>query len=451
MVTYLNKFGAKGYDGVWLFGLCGRRIAPMSNLAILARHMVLAFALIIMAFGEASAQSTLAVIAQAGFPYFASPQDIYNEPALRQFEFNMHLCERKQMASWHGLNFLQFILPNGKVVYSESSFQSSLGRDPAGDQRCESNEEQFARRAESTAPPSEAYPKTTKDVTVEQKAVPDFFHRYVMKQLRASQGGTSGAVATSSPQGGAESGIMPDSSVGSSMQADIAEFLAAHPSFASTDPSASQILTKNRIGNFFYGRYFADRSVEIPDIKAWSDKKSSQDFVRARRWYQLEGAQLKSEYPGVYSCGGVSLQGIVIPCRSEQSKALGYVENMIRLCDHQLSPSGFAGEESAKEDLAQKVPKCDDQRVFSQLYRSIARSPRGIAGGLRMTGISQITEAGDTDTATMRVCYAMGAFNNGEKLIRYTYEFVSKGLFEINIVFPGPLESIVYLEKYMGK
>jgi len=104
---------------------------------------------------------------------------------------------------------------------------------------------------------------------------------------------------------------------------------------------------------------------------------------------------------------------------------------------------------AAKENLAKNVPKCDDKQYFTQLYGSVAQSPSGLAGGLRMTGISQIEEAPDADTATVRVCYAMGAFNDGKKLIRYTYEFVDGKHFEINIVLPGPLESLIYLGKHM--
>lgn len=89
--------------------------------------------------GEASA-TTLAVIAQVGFPYSASPQDIYRKPPLGQVGFNDHLCLKKEMLTWNGLKFLQFILPSGKTVYAENLLfqQGSLARDPAGDNNCAS-------------------------------------------------------------------------------------------------------------------------------------------------------------------------------------------------------------------------------------------------------------------------------------------------------------------------
>ncbi len=84
-----------------------------------------------------SPQTTLAVIAEFGFPYSASPQDIYNKPPLGQFAYNMHLCVKREMATWNGLKFLQFILPSGEAVYSEDHFARGITRDPAGDKKCE--------------------------------------------------------------------------------------------------------------------------------------------------------------------------------------------------------------------------------------------------------------------------------------------------------------------------
>jgi hypothetical protein len=84
-----------------------------------------------------SPQTTLAMIAESGFPYSASPQDIYNNPPLGQFEFHMHLCVKREMSTWDGDKFLQFILPSGEAVYSEDTYVGGLTRDPAGDKKCE--------------------------------------------------------------------------------------------------------------------------------------------------------------------------------------------------------------------------------------------------------------------------------------------------------------------------
>ena len=84
-----------------------------------------------------SPQTTLAMIAESGFPYSASPQDIYNNPPLGEFKYNMHLCVKRGMSTWGRLKFLQFILPSGDVVYSEDRYVGGLTRNPAGDKNCE--------------------------------------------------------------------------------------------------------------------------------------------------------------------------------------------------------------------------------------------------------------------------------------------------------------------------
>ena len=83
-----------------------------------------------------SAHAPLAVIVQAGFPYYASPQDVFSKPPLGQFAFNVHLCEKQEMPILNHVQFLQFILPSGDSVYSEYTFQGAVIRDPAGDNSC---------------------------------------------------------------------------------------------------------------------------------------------------------------------------------------------------------------------------------------------------------------------------------------------------------------------------
>ena len=76
-----------------------------------------------------------------------------------------------------------------------------------------------------------------------------------------------------------------------------------------------------------------------------------------------------------------------------------------------------------------------------------------------LTGISKIEEASDLkapvlselNSSTSRVCYAMGEFNDGTKLIRYTFEFKSKGNFKITVAQPSALESLLYLGAHMDK
>jgi hypothetical protein len=278
-----------------------------------------------------------------------------------------------------------------------------------------------------------------------------------------------------------------------SMLADIAEINKGDPSFLKgLDPRQPSV--EISIGDLFYGRQAITPKGKVP---RWGGDKNPQDFVKASRWYKEAKTRLVAFNPAlsVLTVGlclypqqqlerrSYFVQGrMVTDCPQCNNKAelpfykgssncdgsddFMHALQMVDAADYQLSPSRVAAREqdkkeaaeakAAKENLA-KTPKCDDQKYFTQLYSIVAQSPSGLAGGLRMTGISKIEEASDADdtamivdTATMRVCYAMGAFNDGgKKLIRYTYEFVSEKHFEINIVFPGPLESLLYLSNHM--
>jgi hypothetical protein len=245
-----------------------------------------------------------------------------------------------------------------------------------------------------------------------------------------------------------------------SMLADIAEINKGDPSFLKgLDPRQPSV--EISIGDLFYGRQAITPKGKVP---RWGGDKNPQDFVKASRWYKEAKTRLVAFNPAL----SVLTVGLCLYPQQQLERRSYFVQalQMVDAADYQLSPSRVAAREqdkkeaaeakAAKENLA-KTPKCDDQKYFTQLYSIVAQSPSGLAGGLRMTGISKIEEASDADdtamivdTATMRVCYAMGAFNDGgKKLIRYTYEFVSEKHFEINIVFPGPLESLLYLSNHM--
>jgi TPR repeat protein len=103
-----------------------------------------------VASGEASAQTTFAVIAQYSTPYFASTQDIYRKPALGQFEYNMHLCVKDVISTLQGVKTLELILPSGETVYSMAS-DGAFVHDPAGDKKCMS-------QVTSTTPPANIPP-----------------------------------------------------------------------------------------------------------------------------------------------------------------------------------------------------------------------------------------------------------------------------------------------------
>jgi TPR repeat protein len=110
----------------------------MLNITNATSQMMWVALAVMAATGEASAQTTLAVIAKYSIPYSASPQDVFSKAPLGQFEFNMHLCVRKEMPIFGHMHYLQFILPSGESVYSELRYREAITSDPAGDEGCES-------------------------------------------------------------------------------------------------------------------------------------------------------------------------------------------------------------------------------------------------------------------------------------------------------------------------
>jgi hypothetical protein len=86
--------------------------------------------------GEASASAPIAVITQTGLPYFASPQAANSKP-LGQFAFNTHVCVTGKVYTWNRLQFLQYVLPSGQLVYTLAG-KGILARDPAGNESCRS-------------------------------------------------------------------------------------------------------------------------------------------------------------------------------------------------------------------------------------------------------------------------------------------------------------------------
>ena len=106
----------------------------MMNTTNVTRQMLLASALVMAASGEASAPAPLAVITQTGLPYFASPQAVNSKP-LGQFAFNTHVCVTGKTYTWNRLQFFQYVLPSGELVYTLVG-KGIFVRDPAGDKSC---------------------------------------------------------------------------------------------------------------------------------------------------------------------------------------------------------------------------------------------------------------------------------------------------------------------------
>jgi tetratricopeptide (TPR) repeat protein len=105
---------------------------------------------------EASAQAPLAVITQTGLPYFPSPQAANSKP-LGQFAFNTHVCVTGKTYTWNGLQFFQYVLPSGELVYTLAG-KRIFARDPAGDKSCMSQVASTALPA-SIPPPVQRAPQ----------------------------------------------------------------------------------------------------------------------------------------------------------------------------------------------------------------------------------------------------------------------------------------------------
>jgi hypothetical protein len=403
---------------------------------------------LIMTASEASAKP-ISVISIGNIPSYSLTPSIQ---WIEMFPANSRMCIESEPITFKGGKFLQLLLEGQKAYTPLPVNRQIFTPNPAGDPDCN-------KLAASLANPQQSSQVATNPTSVSPDTAnyqaPDNTKPQVLE------------TAISDP----------------SMLADIAEINKGDPSFLKgRDPRLPS--TEVSIGDLFYGRrsitpggvfpHYYDHTVQ--KVTHWGSDKSSQDFVEASRWYQEAKTRLLAFNPALSAPQTASC---IYPRRppaytapgaqffyTGSSNCNGYDDfvhawKMEGSADNQLSSNGVALRQQAKQEdakakaakgnLAQNVPKCDDQKYFTQLYSTVAKSPSGLAGGLRMSGISQIEEASDADTATIRVCYAMGAFNDGKKLIRYTYEFVSEGKFEINIVFPGALESLLYLGKHMDK
>ena len=250
------------------------------------------FALMMVASAGASAQTTLAVTVQAGFPYYASPQDVFSKPPLGQFGFNMHLCEKKEMPILDHVQFLQFILPSGESVYSEYRFQGAITHDPAGDKRCESNAARSATHGKSMAASGQASAQTATPSHVTPSTA------------------SSGTASTAT-------GVAPDSALDAAMRADVAEAFQFYKDMISpnifggkfskvyqkqieegyrvllSDPTAKNIATKVAVGRFYNGR----------------------NAAKARRWFQMMVDQIRAN-PEVPLPANVTKESIEFTLRS---------------------------------------------------------------------------------------------------------------------------------------
>ena len=129
----------------------------MINITNITRQILLASVAVMAATGEASAHAPIAVITQAGLPYFASPQAVNSKP-LGQFAFHTHVCITGKVYTWNRLQFLQYVLPSGELVYTLAR-KGIIARDPAGNKSCRSKVASTALTA-SIPPPVQRAPQT---------------------------------------------------------------------------------------------------------------------------------------------------------------------------------------------------------------------------------------------------------------------------------------------------
>jgi hypothetical protein len=276
--------------------------------------MLLASALVMAASGEASAQTTLAVIAQYSIPYSASPQDVFSKPPVGQFEVNMHLCEEKEMTILDNMQYLRFILPSGESVYSEFRFQRAITRDPTGDKSC------MSQVASTTLPASIPPPV---------QRVPQPAPNYVTPPTMAASGEASAqttlAVITKAVASSTETSGTIDSANDPSMRADIADVVEFNRSslvpkgegipnldkLIENDPDAGNPDTEQAIADVFFlrgrnwrqgskdalsPRYMKEAHMETNKDWIYDDRRFN-DLQRARFWYQRALAQIYTKYP----------------------------------------------------------------------------------------------------------------------------------------------------------
>lgn len=416
----------------------------MINITNITRQMLWAFVAVMAATGEVSAPAPSAVITQTGLPYFASPQAVNSKP-LGQFAFNTHVCLTGKTYTWNRLQFFQYVLPSGELVYTLVG-KGIFVRDPAGDKSCMSQVASTTLPA-SIPPPVQRAPqpapnyvtpptmaasgnvsaqtsspvivKGTAFAVIAKGSVPyytsgnlrdvgtippqgqfaadqhlcanwkvtwhgrEFVNVNLPSDLQVDRpdGGRADAIystetfipdpandpkcldqskaagkptgnataAMASPPAIAASGetsastagtlTTPVSALDPVMQADIAEFIAATPSWFGSNirgplVQVDDYLTNNKIGDFFYGRHsiYGDRTPG--KITEWSHDKDPQDFARARLWYQMAvSGLLKIPNLATNLAASCPPYGRVWA----QCDDLFYAQRMISLCDNQLS------------------------------------------------------------------------------------------------------------------
>lgn len=218
----------------------------------------------------ASAQTFVAVIFTKPVGYYASLDDYASAVAVSrrgQTESGMHLCVAAQLIRYRDTKFAQLFLPDGQVVYMD--FAEAAGDytlDPANNKKCQENAALYAQQAAQSA-----------------------------RRNRVS----SSPVATSQPQQAQSKPVAPtpaaptygpgtETTTTDTIRAELKEVLYSN---------GEQIFPHG--GQGAYEQNFLDRAEGIASFfylrrsnidgagVHWSSDKDLQDFVKAKRWYQI--------------------------------------------------------------------------------------------------------------------------------------------------------------------
>jgi hypothetical protein len=351
----------------------------MINITNITRQILWASALVMAASGEASAQAPLAVITQTVLPYFASPQAVNSKP-LGQFAFHTHVCVTGKTYTWNRLQFFQYILPSGELVYTLAG-KGIFARDPAGDKSCMSQVASTTLPANIPPPVQRAPQPAPNYVTPPTMAA----SAQSLEQLpsEATQARSQTLTAAASPDTVGTTNSANDPSMRADI-ADIAEFLLSDQTPISqtgslmveggikgaynlikNDPDAKNIDTKSAIaeGFFFRGEGTNDGWV-------YDDKKFN-DLQRARFWYQMAQAQIRTEHP---DCE----QSFPFHCPSGSvSASLYLIGNRLAFCPTVLvrQQKRAAAEKQIaaadKEKAAAKKQKMDEEEAEAKFQKDI--------------------------------------------------------------------------------
>lgn len=114
-------------------------------------QIALASALTVAMTGLAMAKlPPVEAVTQVSLPYFSAPQDVYGRP-LGRFAFNTHVCLTGQTYTWNRMQFFQYVLPNGELVYTLVG-RGIFIKAPEGNGNCEAKVSSVMISPSITAP-----------------------------------------------------------------------------------------------------------------------------------------------------------------------------------------------------------------------------------------------------------------------------------------------------------